>query len=256
MKRLRWLLIPCCCALASAAPALAESRLAGLETELFEKRVGRALLGAHQPLPPDSSPERLRQSLFELDADGKLELLADEVSSAAYAPDGAVLFVADDGLFEFARGEVRLITRPVLGDFAVDPLGQRLAVVRPDAEPDSWIELIDRDGGHLANLSESSGPNAWPVFSPDGSAVFFLSGRTGVFSWFGVRSDGEGLTQITNHGLAPGPDVLGPDFVPPPASKPSIRFLSLSVVEYDAGDGIWRLDLDSGKGAQVGEVRP
>jgi hypothetical protein len=254
VSRFRWLLTLCCCALAWTAAA-AEPRLDGLETEVFDQRAGRILIGAHRPLSPDSSPDGLRQQLFELSAEGKLELLADDVSSAAYAPDGAVLFVSGDGLFELAKGEPRLITRPVLGDFAVDPLGQRIAVVRPDSEPDSWIELIDRSGRHLATLCEPQGPNAWPLFSPDGSEVYFVSGSTGVYSWFSVRADGERLTQLTNRGLHPGHDVLGPSFVPPPASKPSIRFVDRARIEYDAGDSIWRLELETGKALKLTGAR-
>lgn len=237
----------------AAAPTAAS--LEGLQTEVFSKFGDTTLLGAHPPPAPDTSPESLPQDLYELSPDGALRLLARGVSFAAYAPDGAVLYVRDDALYELSHGEPRLVAQPVLGDFAVDPLGQRIAIARPDSEPDSWIELIDRSGRHLAVLTEPSGPNAWPLFSPDGDTVYFISGRTDVYAWFSVGVDGEGLRQLTNHGLRPGPDVLSAAFVPPPAFKSSIRFVGPALVEYDAGDGLWRLDLESGKAERIEEVR-
>lgn len=238
----------------AAAPTAAS--LDGLQTEVFGSHGGKTLLGAHPPVAPDTSPEGLPQDLYELSPEGALRPLARGVSFAAYAPDGAVLYVRDGALFELSRGESRLLAQPVLGDFAVDPLGQRIAIARPDSEPDSWLELIDRSGRHLAVLIEPRGPNAWPLFSPGGDTVYFISGSTGVYSWFSVGVDGEGLRQLTNHGLKPGPDVLGAAFVPPPAFKSSIHFIGPALVEYDAGDGLWRLDLATGKAERIGEVRP
>jgi hypothetical protein len=238
-------------ALLGAAPIAAEPRLEGLEIQVLDQHGDRTLIGAHEPVPPDTSPESLPQRLFERTLGGELRLIAEGVSVAAYAPDGAVLFVQGDGLFEVVDGEAVLITRPVLGDFAIDALGTRLAVARPDLEPDAWIELIDRAGRHIAVLSEPDGTNAWPVFSPDGEVVYFISGRTGVYSWFRVDSLGRELAQVTNRGLEPGPGVLDASFVPPPASKASIRFVGDSRVRYDAGDVDWEVDLLSGEGRPV-----
>jgi len=227
---------------ADAAPGLE-----GMQVEIFDRLGDRTLLGAHPPVPADCSPESLPQDLYERGRDGRLTLLARGVLTAAYAPDGAVLFVQGEQLLELGEGEPRLVTAPVLADFAIEPLGRHLAVVRPDAEPGSWIELVDRDGRHLAVLSEPEGPDHWPLFAPDGSAVYFVSGRTGVWSWFAVDLDGGAPRQITNRGLAPGPDTLGPAFVPPPAARDSIRLLDAVTVEYDGGEGLWRVELRSGR---------
>jgi TolB protein len=255
LRRSLWIDSLLLTALAWAMPAAGQPRLEGLRTEVLDRHAGRGLVVAQRPLPPDVSPGALRQQLFEQAEDGKLVLIAEEVAFAAYAPDGAILFVSGDTLFELDGRQRRPIARPVLPDFAVDPLGQRIAVVRPDAEPETWIELIDRDGGHLAVLSEAEGVNALPCFSPDGASVYFLSGRTGVASWFGVHEDGGRLGQLTNRGLRPGPDVLGRSFVPPPVSRESLRFRSAAIVEYDAGDLTWRVDLESGNGEPIEEVR-
>jgi hypothetical protein len=35
--------------------------------------------------------------------------------------------------------------------------------------------------------------------------------------------------------------------VPPPAARDSIRLLDAVTVEYDGGEGLWRVDLRSGR---------
>lgn len=236
--------------LASSAPGKGSEPsqgLDGLEVTVLARRGSSELIAAHPPVPPDCSPEQMTHDLYERDAQGRLRRLARDVTTAAYTPDGAVLYVQGERLMELSAGEAALITAPVIGDIAVDPLGVRIAVVRPDEEPTSWIELIDRAGRHLAVLTEPDGPNAWPVFSPDGDRVFFLSGRSGVYSWFGVGADGRGLAQLTNVGLEPGPDTVGERFVPPPASRDRLRFLDRATVEYDDGEVLWRVDLETGR---------
>jgi len=226
-----------------------DAQLMGLELDHFDRLDGRTLFGAHQPLLPDSSPDELLQELFERDASGKLTLIASGVVFAAYAPDGAVLYVQNERLLEVKVGgseEPKLIAQPVLGDFTIDSSGKRLAVARPDTDMDSWIELIDRSGRHLAVVTEPDGANAWPQFSEDGESVYFMSSRTGVYSLFSFREGGGEVRQVTNRGLEPGADVLGPRFVPPPAVRSSIRKIDRKTISYSDSEATWQVDMETG----------
>ena len=56
------------------------------------------------------------------------------------------------------------------------------------------LYLMGADGANPRRLLANA---EWPVFSPDGDAIAFISRRTGFWQVFLVRKDGSGLRQLT-----------------------------------------------------------
>lgn len=66
---------------------------------------------------------------------------------------------------------------------------------------DSEIMIASIDGTGERNLSNSSGFDGWPAWSPDGGWVVFASNRLGPANTgqlFAIRPDGSGLRQLTS----------------------------------------------------------
>jgi dipeptidyl aminopeptidase/acylaminoacyl peptidase len=73
------------------------------------------------------------------------------------------------------------------------------------------VRIVDAETGQCHILAgESEQKNFWPRWSPDGSTLMFISGRTGFDEIWLVRHDGEGLRQLTNMGA----DVSEPSWSP------------------------------------------
>ena len=213
---------------------------------LFDERDGRVLEGVVRAWT-DSSPPRTAFTLFERSPSGSRKL-AEGVGAAAFAPDGAVLYVQGESLVELDSEGPRVVAERVAPDFALDRSGEALAIVRlGERGGGTSLDVLPREGGEAKRLVEPEGYNGTPVFSPDGKLVVFSSTRTGVASIFAVRRDGTGLRQVTNRGLEAGRGGLGPDFVPPIESRRGLRFVDGATLEYRGAGGLWRLDLESGR---------
>ncbi|MGI5862696.1 MAG: TolB family protein [Myxococcales bacterium] len=227
----------------ATAPAAA---VEAVQRVTFDERDGRVLEGVVRAFA-DSSPPRTAFTLLERSPSGSRKL-AEGVGAAAYAPDGAILYVQGESLIELDLEGPRVVAEKVAPDFALDPSGETLAVVRL-GEPGGGtaIDLLSRKSGEAKRLVGPDGLNGTPVFSPDGDRIAFSSTRTGVASVFVVRRDGAGLRQVTNKGIKAGRGVLGPDFIPPIESRRGLRFVDGSVLEYRGADGLWRVNLESGR---------
>lgn len=156
-----------------------------------------------------------------------LVLLTLAACSRGEAPLGAPMDRHPGGRTELAAGALvveeggRLLLRGADGearalDLGVDP---RVAVA-PDGsfavyakrafmdETDLW--LVDLPGGSTARLTDWRGSEDRPVVSPDGARLAFISGYTGVGSWWvadvpatGLLLSMEAARQLTNTDLGP-----------------------------------------------------
>jgi TolB protein len=64
-----------------------------------------------------------------------------------------------------------------------------------DGEGSLWI--VDPDGGNLAQLTDGSGDDRQPNWSPAGDRIVFQSQRAGSWDIWTIAPDGSGLTQVT-----------------------------------------------------------
>ena len=93
-------------------------------------------------------------------------------------------------------------------------------------------------------------------FSADGASVYFISSRTGVVSLFSFREGARAPLQVTNRGLQPGADVLGPRFVASSEARGSIRNIDKRTISFSDGETTWQVDMETGAArASDGRVR-
>ena len=88
------------------------------------------------------------------------------------------------------------------GNLSLSPDGERVAVeVGIDfSTTDIW--LIERARGISSRFTFARGADLWPVWSADGSEVFFTSDRSGIFREYRKRSD-----SVREETSMPGPNV-------------------------------------------------
>ena len=159
-------------------------------------------------------------------------------------------------------GSARVLAKGVYGDIYATADGARVAFaakpVRTDVDPDAEasIRIVDRDG-NLKAVADLPGLDSRPMVSPDGKTVLFIADVTGIASFFRTTVDGETPVQLTNIGIAPGisRDAPPAGFVPPPISNYSVEWVSADVLQYDAGDAFWTINVRTGAAAPVGGAK-
>jgi serine/threonine-protein kinase len=99
----------------------------------------------------------------------------------------------------------RLITSEASDSYPViSPDGQRIAYISQGiGSSESDIFVASLDGSNATRLT-STGDNGQPAWSPDSARIAFASSRDGNYNIFAVRTDGTGLTRLTD---APGDEV-------------------------------------------------
>ncbi|MEJ7838129.1 MAG: S9 family peptidase [Thermomicrobiales bacterium] len=107
---------------------------------------------------------------------------------------------------------------PTISSAAINPQGTAIVFVRTKADadgkkPESQIWLCDVDGGNQRQLTQAGKANAEPVWSPDGSAIAFVTTREGDQpNAIALLSLGGGESKLlTNHLLRPGDLQWSPD---------------------------------------------
>lgn len=144
------------------------------------------------------------------------------------SPDGAWEALVAEGGSLSVRPAGRFGEEEVL-DALVDPrvamAGDTLFYARQGdlVETDLWRVTVP--GGVPVRITAWAGSEDRPVLSPDGRRLAFVSGRTGLASWWVVDlydaggmpiAEGAGV-QVTNVGVTRGrPGKPPPGFVPPP----------------------------------------
>jgi len=67
-----------------------------------------------------------------------------------------------------------------------------------DTNGNAEIHTMHADGSNQTNLTNHSGHDVNPIWSPDGKHILFESNRTGFNQIYSMNADGSGLTQLTN----------------------------------------------------------
>lgn len=127
-------------------------------------------------------------------------------------------------------------TISVLAVFTQMPLlggNSHYTVAYPSFAPlNSAVIIADADGHNARVLVANFALDSNPSFSPDGRWVLFTSPRDGSAEIYRVRTDGKGLTRLTNHPAFDDQAVMASD-------GNRVAFVSSRSGQAD----IWTLDL-------------
>jgi len=61
------------------------------------------------------------------------------------------------------------------------------------------VHVMDVDGSHLRRVTNDTGTDMNPSWSPDGQWLAFASNRDGDFEIYIVQADGKGLRKLTDN---------------------------------------------------------
>jgi TolB protein len=61
------------------------------------------------------------------------------------------------------------------------------------------LALINADGSGLVRLTESTGLDDYPVWSPDSQRIAFTSNRDGNLEIYSCDADGKNVLNVTSH---------------------------------------------------------
>ncbi|MBN2031263.1 serine/threonine-protein kinase [bacterium] len=99
------------------------------------------------------------------------------------------------------NGDETLLTdrRYIYGDPRFSPDGTKVSVTRLDEESNYniWIHDINRNTPTLLTPIDSNNFwNSFPVWTPDGQYITFISDRSGVYQIYRIRADGTGNAEL------------------------------------------------------------
>ena len=77
------------------------------------------------------------------------------------------------------------------------PDGSRLAFVGRDAGGSGQVQVVNRDGGDVLNLTEGTDDKGAPAWSPDGTELAFWSDRDGAGEIYAIPSTGGSWRRLT-----------------------------------------------------------
>jgi Tol biopolymer transport system component len=80
--------------------------------------------------------------------------------------------------------------------FDVSPDGGRIAFGAVNGSHEDLF-VMNSDGSHIEQLTNDEHPDRGPVWSSDGTSLYFYSQRNDRYEIYTIRPDGGGLTQIT-----------------------------------------------------------
>lgn len=183
-------------------------------------------LVATETMPPEPTPEPIACTIaFDTDRDGNREVYSMDSdgnnlvnltmndgndSDPAWSSDGKQIVFVSDRVNDSAGGRFLYIMDADGGN--VHQLTQENDSQTPDWSNDGKvityssngdIYLIKADGSaESINLTNSNEQDMFPVFSPDGSQIAWLSGPDGQWNIFIMNTDGSNVRQITDNGKA------------------------------------------------------
>lgn len=223
----------------------------------------RVLLGIalEEPLPESDVIPSVAVAAYDREAD-TIDVITQKVTyreatpvgqhTALVSATGELSLLADDG-------SQRALLEGVRGDVAASVDGRHLALTlgAPNREHETAVAVTDLEG-NVAVIADAPGVDDRPTLSPDGETLLFVSGRTGIASFYRTTVHGDPPVQLTNVGIKAGVPRTEdpPGFVPPPVVADRVEWLSDDVIRYDAGGGeLWTLHVRTGLGAREGSVR-
>jgi TolB protein len=115
------------------------------------------------------------------------------------------------------------------------PDGSLIALEVEQGGGDFEIYVMEPDGSGLTNVSNYSGFDVDPIWSPNGSTIAFVSTRGGEFDIFSAAPDGSGVTRLSDD---PAQDLH-------PAWSPDGRRIAFTS-DRSGSDDIWVMDADGG----------
>lgn len=138
-------------------------------------------------------------------------------TSSAWSPDGTkiVFDSVRDGNREVyimnsdGSDQTRLTFNPTVdaGPVTFSPDGNRIAFARNASDQGSAvynfdIYVMDINGSNVVQLTTDPEFDAEPVWSPDGSRIYFMSARDKAYKIFAIGPDGRGEVRIATSGLS------------------------------------------------------
>jgi Tol biopolymer transport system component/C-terminal processing protease CtpA/Prc len=103
-------------------------------------------------------------------------------------------------------------------------------------ETELWLKTIDAPGGYR-KLVEGGAKHAFPMWSPDGASISYMSDESGAENLWRIPVAGGAPTQLTH-------------FTSGRLLWPSIAYDGASIV-FERGFGVWRWDASTGQSRQV-----
>lgn len=173
-------------------------------------------------------------------------LTSDRVNAVRprWSPDGNYIVYTSykSGFPDIYRLDLRANSREVVADYEgmnmgarYSPDGQRLAlIISGGSNPDLWVR---ESGGGMRKLTRSSGLEAAPAWSPDGTRIVFSSDQSGGVQLFVVPSQGGTMrrlrTDISGYCAEPDWNPLDPNQIAFTAAQGSGYQIAL----YDTAKG-------------------
>ena len=149
-----------------------------------------------------------------------------------------VLGIEADGWYGSGTREAHLAALESRGldtsNVPFPPPTGRIAFVAPVCCQEGWLEsdiyTMNADGSDVVQLTDNDSRDQYPVWSPDGSRIAFVSNRSGVSELYVMGADGSNvqqLTDVTQHSEG----VQGPPSWSPDSSQ--IVFSAWALLEGD-----------------------
>lgn len=212
-------------------------------TDVLDRSPEAEIVALSTKTPAPETDELPTHEIALTQADGTAEPLG-RARTARLHPRGTLVVDEEARLLLVEQGARRPLLDSVEGRPALLPDGRVVASRSTDpGESDLW--LVTLDGAPPRALTATPGADGQPFVLDDGR-VLFVSDRTGVVGLYIVDPATGEVTQLTNAGERPG--ALSDRFVPTPVREP---WQEGSRVFYDAGDGVWAVDLRTGKAEEV-----
>jgi len=209
---------------------------------------------------PPAMPETDQRPLFELFL-GTDSLGIHAIDAAVDSTTGSLLWITPRGTLWLAplsntHTGKRALARRVIPGLATSR--GRVAFAQRVVGPETAPFVIDLRTFRRTALTDADGPDEVMGFSPDGSEVLVLSGRTGLASLFALPLAGSNVRQLTNRGLTPGPTLDTSKVVPSPIDRQHVVW-GAGGIGYRARHNVILIDASGmatrfAPGASVAEV--